>query len=66
MLSPAANERRKWDASGEKAGLLTDNKNDEKNKMMLIRVLFCRWLTNYGKKCRTKISGNTDKQREIY
>ena len=27
MLSPAANERRKWDASDEKAGLLTDNKN---------------------------------------
>ena len=40
MLSPAANERRKWDASDEKEGLLTDNKNDEKNKMMLIRVLF--------------------------
>lgn len=42
MLSPAANERRKWDAADEKAGLLTDNKNDEKNKMMLIRVLFYR------------------------
>ena len=42
MLSPAANERRKWDAADEKAGLLTDNKNDEKNKMMLIRVLFCQ------------------------
>ena len=42
MLSPAANERRKWDAADEKAGLLTDNKNLEKNKMMLIRVLFCR------------------------
>jgi hypothetical protein len=42
MLSPAANERRKWDAADEKAGLLTDNKNHEKNKMMLIRVLFCR------------------------
>ena len=42
MLSPAANERRKWDAADEKAGLLTDNKNDEKNKMMLIRVLLCR------------------------
>lgn len=42
MLSPAANERRKWDAADEKEGLLTDNKNDEKNKMMLIRVLFCR------------------------
>ena len=40
MLSPAANERRKWDAADEKAGLLTDNKNDEKNKMILIRVLF--------------------------
>lgn len=26
----------------KKTGLLTDNKNDEKNKMMLIRVLFCR------------------------
>ena len=42
MLSLAANERRKWDASDEKAGLLTDNKNYKKNKMMLIRVLFCR------------------------
>lgn len=42
VLSPAANERRKWDAADEKAGLLTDNKNHEKNKMMLIRVLFCR------------------------
>ena len=42
MLSPAANERRKWDAADEKAGLLTDNKNHEKNKMMLIRVLFCQ------------------------
>lgn len=42
MLSPAVNERRKWDAADEKAGLLTDNKNLEKNKMMLIRVLFCR------------------------
>ena len=42
MLSPAANERRKWDAADEKEGLLTDNKNDEKNKMMLIRVLSCR------------------------
>lgn len=42
MLSPAANERRKWDAAGEKEGLLTDNENHEKNKMMLIRVLFCR------------------------
>lgn len=41
MLSPAANERRKWDAADEKRGLLTDNKNYEKNKMMLIRVLFC-------------------------
>lgn len=30
MLSPAANERRKWDAADEKAGLLTDNKNHEK------------------------------------
>ena len=29
MLSPAANERRKWDAADEKAGLLTDNKNHE-------------------------------------
>ncbi len=27
MLSPAANERRKWDAADEIAGLLTDNKN---------------------------------------
>lgn len=42
MLSPAANERRKWDAADEKEGLLTDNKNYKKNKMMLIRVLFCR------------------------
>ena len=42
MLSLAANERRKWDAADEKEGLLTDNKNYEKNKMMLIRVLFCR------------------------
>ena len=42
MLSPAENERRKWDAADEKAGLLTDNKKQEKNKMMLIRVLFCR------------------------
>ena len=42
MLSPAANERRKWDAADEKTGLLTDNKNYKKNKMMLIRVLFCR------------------------
>ena len=42
MLSPVANERRKWDAADEKAGLLTDNKNYKKNKMMLIRVLFCR------------------------
>ncbi len=42
MLSLAANERRKWDTADEKAGLLTDNKNYEKNKMMLIRVLFCR------------------------
>lgn len=32
MLSPAANERRKWDAADEKAGLLTDNKNHEKIK----------------------------------
>lgn len=30
MLSPAANERRKWDAADEKARLLTDNKNHEK------------------------------------
>lgn len=29
MLSPAANERRKWDTADEKAGLLTDNKNRE-------------------------------------
>lgn len=42
MLSPAANEGRKLDAADEKAGLLTDNKNYEKNKMMLMRVLFCR------------------------
>lgn len=32
MLSPAANERRKWDAAREKEGLLTDNKNHEKIK----------------------------------
>ncbi len=31
-----------WTRWTKKAGLLTDNKNYEKNKMMLIRVLFCR------------------------
>ena len=36
MLSPAANERRKWDAADEKAGLLTDNKNDEKNTYTIL------------------------------